>query len=685
MTKRLAEGFCRLLPTLVCLSASALAYADSESTDRLVAFDIPQQEADVALTAFAEQADLTLIFPPEMVEDITTNELIGRYTAEDGATVLLDGTGLTPTFSNDVVLSITTDNESVSGGENMKIKKKAGFLAAIASIFTGGVAAQEPDAANTKDDQVPLELEEIIVTGTSIRGVEGASPVEVFTRDDIDLTGVSSIPEFMRTLPQNFGGGIAESTFLVDPSGNNNINNGAGVNLRGLGNDSTLVLLNGRRLAPAGFGGFVDISMIPLTAIETVEVLTDGASAIYGSDAVGGVVNFKLREDFEGAETRIRYGTATTGDLDDIQIAQVFGKAWESGNALVSYEFQSRDALDTSDRDFTSDAEDPLDLLPTQERHSFFIAANQTLSEAIDVFANGLYSTRDSESLGTNSDSLPLETARETQQYSAALGARASIGGDWQAEFVASVSEVDVDGESTVFDTGFVRQLNARKSTTWTVDGKVDGTLFRAPGGAVKLAIGGQYRDEENENTVSGSTLLVGDDRDVTAFFGELFMPIVGEDNRRPGIERLELTIAGRYEDYSDFGSSTDSKFGLLWSPIEGLNLRATRGTSFRAPLFSEIDESVLQGFLIALPNPSSPTGSTLSVIARGNNAELQPETAVTWTAGVDLQPPSLPGLSVRVTYFDIAFEDRISSSIALFSAFTDPRFAPIWQLRAWI
>jgi len=126
-------------------------------------------------------------------------------------------------------------------------------------------------------------------------------------------------------IPQNFNGGASESTVISVTGGGNAVNTvaGTGVNLRGLGNDSTLVLVNGHRVAPGNlFGNFVDISSIPLYAVERVEVVTDGASAIYGSDAVGGVVNIILGRNLDGAETRARYGRVTNGSTHERKSAR---------------------------------------------------------------------------------------------------------------------------------------------------------------------------------------------------------------------------------------------------------------------------------------------------------------------------------------------------------------------------
>lgn len=640
-------------------------------------FNIPRQRADLALTEFAEQADLTLIVPHELVRDAEANELIGQYSLQSGIEILLAGTGLKPSFSNHVVLSVSAEEPIIDEGEPMEVNKKAGVLAAIASIFTGGVAAQEPDASNTEDDQSPLELEEIIVTGTSIRGARSAAPLVAFDRDEIEAAGVASLAELLLRVPQNFSGGIAEATDGFAPN-STNITGGSGINLRGLGNDSTLVLLNGKRIAPAGFGDFVDVSLIPLSVIDRVEILTDGASAVYGSDAVGGVANFLIREDYEGAETRIRYGSATSGDLDELQFGQTLGAAWENGNGILSYEFNDRDNLDSNDRTFSEDADDPTDLLPAQERHSLFAYVRQDVSSGFELSGTGYYSGRESNELGTSRSSIDgVRITQDTKVFGGSIGATVDIARDWQADTSITYSQNEREGLLRNLETGEEEQIAANtKNKSFVVDAKVDGTLFSLSGGDVKMAIGAQFRTENFESRPVRPRSDLDLDRDVHAFFGEFFVPLVGPENRRPGMERFEISIAGRHEEYSDFGSSTDPKVGVLWSPVAGLNLRGTYGTSFRAPLFRELETTNnAVGFLIALPNPSDPSGSTLSVLSRGNNADLGPETATTWTAGIDFNPVQVPDFTLQATFFNIDFEDRIDNAIALFDAFTDPRF----------
>src|SRR3546814_35701 len=191
------------------------------------------------------------------------------------------------------------------------------------------------------------ESAEIVVTGSRISGAgQGSSPVARITRDDIDRSGIATAYGIVQTLPQVFTGGANEEIRGAGLDAQLNANRyGATIDVRGLGSDSTLILLNGRRLPRGGgSGSFVDVSTLPASALDRVEILLDGASAIYGSDAISGVVNFILRDDFDGAETSLRYGAAQ-GGAEEYQAWQLLGTSWNSCNGLISYEYYRRERI----------------------------------------------------------------------------------------------------------------------------------------------------------------------------------------------------------------------------------------------------------------------------------------------------------------------------------------------------
>ena len=234
------------------------------------------------------------------------------------------------------------------------------------------------------------------MTGTSIVGVAPASPIIRITREQIERAGMATVGEAIRALPQNFNGGQNPGVFgaLGGADGNANLSGASAPNLRGLGAGATLTLVEGHRLAPNGFSGGGDISTIPLSAVERVEVLTDGASAIYGSDAIAGVVNVILRKDFAGAEGRARFGTSTAGGAQELQYAGAVGGAWSSGSALMSYEYRDTDALFSRDRSFAQGIPEPTSILPALRGNSVFARVEQQLGDRASIFANGVYTGR---------------------------------------------------------------------------------------------------------------------------------------------------------------------------------------------------------------------------------------------------------------------------------------------------
>lgn len=211
-----------------------------------------------------------------------------------------------------------------------------------------GASANAP-ASDEGEDSV------IIVTGTSIRGVAPVgAPVLGISQEDIQLQPTSTTTELLRQVPAVLALGASEGYRGEGNGANANITGGNGVNLRGLGTEATLTLLNGRRLPASGVQGqYFDPSIFATTAIGRMEVMADGGSAIYGSDAVGGVINILTRRNYNGAEAYVRQGFAD--DVNSTQAGAVVGTTWRNGGAMVAYEYFTRDALMASDRAFYTD------------------------------------------------------------------------------------------------------------------------------------------------------------------------------------------------------------------------------------------------------------------------------------------------------------------------------------------
>jgi iron complex outermembrane recepter protein len=221
------------------------------------------------------------------------------------------------------------------------------------------VAAQ--DAAPAKKD--PTKLEKIEVTGSSIKRVqdEGSSPVQVIKAQDLVKLGITSAEQLLTNISAN-GNGIDglvtnQGSDFLNSTGKKGPNNGAsGASLRGLGTEYTLVLLNGRRVATHALNGSsVDLNSIPLAAIDRVEILKDGASAIYGTDAIGGVINFILKRDYKGFEATA-FGDVTQHGDGNIFRASLLGGfgdlATDRFNIMTSLTYDTNDRLRGKQRDF---------------------------------------------------------------------------------------------------------------------------------------------------------------------------------------------------------------------------------------------------------------------------------------------------------------------------------------------
>ncbi len=215
-------------------------------------------------------------------------------------------------------------------------------LASIASVFAAAGGAPLAIAAEG------AVIEEVVVTGSRIKKKDFVSnaPVTTLAGEQFSLSNTVNIEALLNTLPQ-----MVPS---LDRTSNNPGNGTAAINLRGLGTQRTLVLIDGKRVIPTGSGGTVDVNSIAPALIERVEVLTGGASAIYGSDAVAGVVNFIMRDDFSGVSFQSGYETTEEGDADIFSADLTIGGNFDGdrGNMVINFHYSDRDDLFQGDRDF---------------------------------------------------------------------------------------------------------------------------------------------------------------------------------------------------------------------------------------------------------------------------------------------------------------------------------------------
>jgi iron complex outermembrane receptor protein len=702
----------------------------------------------------------------------------------------------------------------------MKDIKRKKLPSALRTVLGAGVAFTV--VATGANAQQAQRVEKIEVTGTNIKRVdtETVAPIEVITREQIERTGQATVAEVLRNIPANSGGSFGESFTNSFASG------AAGISLRGLGQKTTLVLLNGRRVAGYGFAqnlqdSFVDLNSIPTSAVERIEILKDGASAVYGSDAIAGVVNIILRKDYKGLELGISggrfegkndYRFTATGGMGDL--------ARDRYNIVGTFDYYKRDLLLMSDTDFgatrdfrqysggrnfqsltaggtfrqltatnaltnnfratsecrgfTVNGAQAVDLgligapagntgfniagntfcgvdqskeityLPKTERSGFvgrmtkefssnvtgyvdlglsrvdtfqvfttpFFAGTTGLQQtsgglrpftyninlapgvAGNPFATNARFSGNQGDLGTRDQRTVSDSIRVLAGANYTIGRwdldsavgwsrnkvdqdnfnRLTLAGVSSAFGIPSTpqppiptstsSRYNLDRQSTnsqaVRDSLLVDVKREATSELKFADTKASAEFGSLPGGAIGVALGAEFRNEELKDrpdiiAQTGGVLGQGitatnGKRDNYAFYAEASLPIT---------RMLEAQVAGRYDHYSDYGSSTTPKVGLKFKPTSSLLLRANWGKGFRAPSLPEISPSTATFFVQVNDPVTGQSGVQISGVFAGNPA-LQAEKSESATVGIVFEPNQ--NFSASVNYYQIDWKNIVSS-----------------------
>ncbi len=284
----------------------------------------------------------------------------------------------------------------------MKLNKLIQALT-LAGLSSHALAQDTAAASDTM--QADSKVERIRVTGSSIKrtALEGALPITVFSKADIDAAGITSAEQLLlqMNIAGNSSDNLASNGGIVseEQRGNNGV---SGANLRGQGADATLVLLNGRRVATHGLKGrAVDLNSIPFAALERVEVLRDGASAVYGTDAIGGVMNFITKRDYTGAEVSafVDHTEAGGGNIYRGNILFGTGDINKDGwNAFATLSFKKNEVLKGTDRDFSNTFQPERGLSPDTRGTPFATVFNRGATEA-NLIGTGLVDPLDGQSI----------------------------------------------------------------------------------------------------------------------------------------------------------------------------------------------------------------------------------------------------------------------------------------------
>jgi len=639
---------------------------------------------------------------------------------------------------------------------------------------------------------------DIVVTGSSIRGVPptGANLISV-SRADVRAIGATTTADLLATVPQL-------NSFNTAPRAEVGGVGAFAPGLRSLPSSATLPLMNGHRVVAGGTNETSpDYPFLPELAIERVEVVADGASAIYGSDAVAGVVNFITRQHFSGVDTSIRYGMAD--DYHTFSASGLVGHDWGSGSFVLSYQYAENGHILGRDRDYrvvdfrpyggvdarttvcptpnvlvnttgyavsyaapnfapgtanSCDSGAVADLVPQSRLHSAYLTAHQDLGDRFTLWGEILYSDRKDvisapppagagASGGVLLYNLPgfanpffrappgsgatiefvqfttdrlygsdhIDNIVRVKAGNSSAGIDAKLGHqlklsvygtyDWATNktYLPAINPAALDAAAsgttaaTALDpfgngtspavaaaiTNYAGDLTINQRT-YLGAAKLDGPLATLPGGQLKIAVGAEYRREtfQQRGIYGGAQVPENLSRDIKSVYGELFVPIFGAGNETPFLRSLVVSLSGRFDHYSDFGSTTNPKVGVNWVPVRGLTLRGTYGTSFRAPGQRDVGATVGAYYFNAAAvagsiyrDPSRGGSQVDSVVLYGGNKGLQPEKARTWSVGADLRPVTLPNFHASLTYYDIHYTNVIGTPGGSI-AFTDPTFASV-------
>lgn len=587
------------------------------------------------------------------------------------------------------------------------------LLGAASAIALFGAA---PALAQTAPEADPTAtVDDIVVTGTRVPNrsrLDTLAPVDVVTSETLQQRGTT---EFAAALSQT----VPSLTF-ARPTAVDGTDSVRPATLRGLSPDQTLVLLNGtRRHASAlvnvngsiGRGSAaVDLNAIPTGALDRVEVLRDGASAQYGSDAIAGVVNLRLKEASSGGGASVTYGQYVTtvetarGERDENDGQTVTASAWQGlalgsdGYLTLSAEYLQRDPTNRSDYDPRAAANGAVTARagdPEVEQWTVFANAGKPLGNGWEAFGWAGYQDRQSESaafprLSDNVNNVAAiypdgflpKIGVDSQDVSAAGGARGQLGG-WDAEIslVYGRNALDFETRDSLNSTYGSASPTTFDSGSLIYDQLVLGADFSQAfevglsGGPLNFAWGLEQRWETykieagqpesyNRGPLGANTALAGGaqgfvgfqpsneidvDRDNFAAYADVEIPLT---------ERLTVEGAVRFEDYSDFGDTQTGKFSARYDFTPAFALRGSISTAFRAPSlqqsFFTSTASVIQDGAV-VETGTFPATSVVATALGGR--PLEPETSTNYSLGAVVR---LGRFDLTVDAYKIDIDDQI-------------------------
>lgn len=355
-----------------------------------VSFDLGAADLKAVLPEFGRQAGLQIVAPSDAIGGIRTKQIKGTMNSRQALALLLEGTGITIASDNGNTIALRAARPTVASlrGATSSSLSSGATVVQAASPADAAVAAPLASEPAVAESNRVSNLDKVEVVGTQIKRAaasEALLPVLGIKAEQIEAIGAINGDDLYRSIPQM--GDVTFRSGLGTSSSNFARGDIAGVNLRGLGAGNTLLLINGRRtvMHPTSQGDengvpafTYNVNAIPIQNLERVDVLLNGASAIYGADAVAGVVNNVLMDDYDGAQLSMQYGAAEGTDLRDRTVSGLWGKNFNDmrGNFTLAYTFQDSTGLNSQDQDWTAKSDRTADFVGT--RFEGFASLNRT-------------------------------------------------------------------------------------------------------------------------------------------------------------------------------------------------------------------------------------------------------------------------------------------------------------------
>lgn len=660
---------------------------------------------------------------------------------------------------------------------NTKISKAVRLAIAFGAASTAAFSASTIAAEEGVE-----KVERIEVTGSRIKrtDLEGASPVNIITAEDMQIEGNFTVADALRGSSFNSFGSFSERS-------GSSAQSQATINLRGAGSNRTLVLLDGKRMpgSPTLGGQSANLNSIPMAAVERIEILTDGASSTYGSDAMAGVVNIIMKKNYEGLQFQAEAGHR---DQDEGTTSASFsvtaGYSTDKGNVTVAFDHQKRKGIADSARDYTksktidrdgdgiiqayeetigwsiygatvaapdfstAQASPICDDLAAQygedtfrefaadndwgsegstycmyahanvsynkasiDRNTLYVDANYDLSDAVEWYGRAMFVQNSSfgryapaaapwQNMAADNPANPYDEETTGYWRWADLGTRDGNVDDYSQDYLTGLrgyldwnnaswdvyfhtNKADNKSVGTYYlsygglahnqlngidlssDEGVANMkattLQNSQSTFNQYNAGIGFDLFELPGGDVAHYFGAEFLEQTYADLYDGQSeagLIGGSagnsargERDITAFFYEAALPI---------IESVELNLAVRYDDYSDFGDNVAPKASLRWQATDTVVVRASYSEAFRAPGLDELNAATTFSAESAIDYAQGNTSSQQFDTYYKSNPDLGPETSDYVNLGVAWDVTE--NFGVKTDYFNLSIDDVIQT-----------------------